>query len=598
MLGKAGNALKDISKTGLSWAGKNLSKAVNKIFGKTTVTGLSKYITPERRTSSILGSLYNEAQAMAEARGEATFTNPLQHNTGSYYADNPDFTTLYQLTNNKTGKIRLLTQEQIEKFWKIRQADKTIRRGQSTGKDAIFSKGKGMYPLVWDTSSRVVKTEDLPNLTKWMEYEDLEKYFIPQLTHDTALANKSDLTTVVRNRWFAIYEEMLKNGKVSKKDFPTQEHFLQRVLGHSTTAFESSYKLSDPAKYEESLSFAKILNDEYLKMFHPEIKLGDKISLYRSDWKHDFLENHPYSPAGYYGLDRIMAYNYGQLGTKSGGTRYRLDVDPRELMHVLPMGGLPDEFAQFIPQSIIDKGVLRKFPGLDASLSDRFIRQYSRGFPLQNYYRLQGISANNLKLSETERQQFEDFANLSRIVFESGIRVTDSGVSFENSPYETMKLLSRYLTSRTTSKDLSTWMNILKQKTGQDLLIPKWKTTKKADGGYISGPGGPRADLIPAMLSNGEYVIQSSAVSKYGQSMLDAINGGNFGPKYATGGIIKSYSVGGSTNDSSISLPAPQYNVNIVVNGANASADDIADMVATRFRRETESMSTGRSLRA
>jgi TP901 family phage tail tape measure protein len=121
---------------------------------------------------------------------------------------------------------------------------------------------------------------------------------------------------------------------------------------------------------------------------------------------------------------------------------------------------------------------------------------------------------------------------------------------------------------------------------------------KKADGGYISGPGGPRADLVPAMLSNGEYVIQSAAVSKYGQSMLDAINGGNFGPKYATGGIIKSYSVGGSTNDSSISLPAPQYNVNIVVNGANASADDIADMVATRFRRETESMSTGRSLRA
>ena len=119
-----------------------------------------------------------------------------------------------------------------------------------------------------------------------------------------------------------------------------------------------------------------------------------------------------------------------------------------------------------------------------------------------------------------------------------------------------------------------------------------------ANGGYISGPGGPKEDLIPAMLSNGEYVIQSAAVSKYGQSMLDAINGGNFGPKYATGGIIKSYNVGGSTNDSSLSLPAPQYNVNIVVNGANASADDIADMVATRFRRETESMSTGRSLRA
>jgi len=115
--------------------------------------------------------------------------------------------------------------------------------------------------------------------------------------------------------------------------------------------------------------------------------------------------------------------------------------------------------------------------------------------------------------------------------------------------------------------------------------------------GPVMGPGGPRDDLIPAMLSNGEYVIQASSVNKYGKTMMDAINGGNFSPRYATGGIMRSYSVGGDINNNSV-LPAPQYNVNIVVNGANASADDIADMVATRFRRETESMSSGRSLRA
>ena len=134
----------------------------------------------------------------------------------------------------------------------------------------------------------------------------------------------------------------------------------------------------------------------------------------------------------------------------------------------------------------------------------------------------------------------------------------------------------------------------------------KWGATiKAAYGGMIHaatgigpvmGPGGPRDDLIPAMLSNGEYVIQASSVNKYGSTMMDAINGGNFAPRYATGGIMRSYSVGGDINNNSV-LPAPQYNVNIVVNGANASADDIADMVATRFRRETESMSSGRSLR-
>lgn len=148
---------------------------------------------------------------------------------------------------------------------------------------------------------------------------------------------------------------------------------------------------------------------------------------------------------------------------------------------------------------------------------------------------------------------------------------------------------------------------------GKGSIYHKWAgtgwdtgTTKKAFGGIIHaatgigpvmGPGGPRDDLIPAMLSNGEYVIQASSVNKYGKTMMDAINGGNFSPRYATGGIMRSYSVGGDINNNSV-IPAPQYNVNIVVNGANASADDIADMVATRFRRETESMSSGRSLRA
>jgi TP901 family phage tail tape measure protein len=46
----------------------------------------------------------------------------------------------------------------------------------------------------------------------------------------------------------------------------------------------------------------------------------------------------------------------------------------------------------------------------------------------------------------------------------------------------------------------------------------------RADGGPISGPGGPREDAIPAMLSNGEYVHQASAVDYYGQGAMNAIN--------------------------------------------------------------------------
>ncbi|WP_416394226.1 MULTISPECIES: phage tail tape measure protein [unclassified Curtobacterium] len=56
----------------------------------------------------------------------------------------------------------------------------------------------------------------------------------------------------------------------------------------------------------------------------------------------------------------------------------------------------------------------------------------------------------------------------------------------------------------------------------------------KASGGYISGPGTGTSDSIPAMLSNGEYVIRAAAVQKYGVHTFDRINAS----RYATGGLV------------------------------------------------------------
>lgn len=48
-------------------------------------------------------------------------------------------------------------------------------------------------------------------------------------------------------------------------------------------------------------------------------------------------------------------------------------------------------------------------------------------------------------------------------------------------------------------------------------------TMLAADGGYITGPGGPRDDKIPARLSDGEYVINAAATKKH-RALLDQIN--------------------------------------------------------------------------
>lgn len=65
-----------------------------------------------------------------------------------------------------------------------------------------------------------------------------------------------------------------------------------------------------------------------------------------------------------------------------------------------------------------------------------------------------------------------------------------------------------------------------------------------ASGGYISGAGTSTSDSIPALLSNGEFVIKASSVKKYGLNFLNAVNSGVFSriktPKFATGGYVNS----------------------------------------------------------
>lgn len=59
---------------------------------------------------------------------------------------------------------------------------------------------------------------------------------------------------------------------------------------------------------------------------------------------------------------------------------------------------------------------------------------------------------------------------------------------------------------------------------------------KKAEGGFISGAGTSTSDSIPAMLSNGEYVIRAAAVRNIGVPTLNALNTGKY--HFANGGYV------------------------------------------------------------
>lgn len=78
---------------------------------------------------------------------------------------------------------------------------------------------------------------------------------------------------------------------------------------------------------------------------------------------------------------------------------------------------------------------------------------------------------------------------------------------------------------------------------GMNFTDSTGKAVEFATGGYVAGPGTGTSDSIPAMLSNGEYVITSQAVNRIGRDNLDAINAGRV-PDLGSGGGVTAISGG------------------------------------------------------
>jgi hypothetical protein len=102
-----------------------------------------------------------------------------------------------------------------------------------------------------------------------------------------------------------------------------------------------------------------------------------------------------------------------------------------------------------------------------------------------------------------------------------------------------------------------------------------------AMGGYITGPGGPTDDMVPAWLSSGEYVIQAASVDKYGKQFLDMVNA----QKLAAGGTVNlngpSQFVGSDSNNFVTDMG--EIFMNAMNSAFQAQAAQAATAAATAF---------------
>lgn len=98
-----------------------------------------------------------------------------------------------------------------------------------------------------------------------------------------------------------------------------------------------------------------------------------------------------------------------------------------------------------------------------------------------------------------------------------------------------------------------------------------------ATGGAVDGPGTGTSDSIPAMLSNGEYVLNAHAVDRLGVPFLNGLNTGRL-RVFASGGLVGS---GGAYNrPASVASSSSSTSNSITLNVSALDASSFADFLA------------------
>lgn len=107
---------------------------------------------------------------------------------------------------------------------------------------------------------------------------------------------------------------------------------------------------------------------------------------------------------------------------------------------------------------------------------------------------------------------------------------------------------------------------------------------KLAGGGSVRGPGGPRDDKIPAMLSDGEYVVNAAATKK-NRALLEAINNGRV-LRRADGGMISAPSLPSPSRIASAasSQAGPSFTYAPVIDARGADAAAVARLEQAQIK--------------
>jgi TP901 family phage tail tape measure protein len=498
--------------------------------------------------------------------------------------------------------------------------------------------------------------------------DEFDKIYGPNniVRYETPLMDQSDYGEALRIKFKKVYDELVRTGYIRKAWYDakgkrheqkataplpegaamgswsvrgkalTPYEFFKAVAGTlpdgNTSSRQAGANLNGKPNYlDRPDPFTQAVNQVYAQQHG--ILPGEKIRFWKYDLYGSPLKNDKGEPvaAGYYTLDKGMAYAYArgrgntpsQADLDSGSQNvfmgpgpemaqsrgaYYVDLYPHEVPQVLGLGGLKDEMAIVIGETLAKKksvftGMAKSSeyqyevdPGAIRGLSPW--KMYAPGNPwtVESDSAVFGVpiadSARMAYLLNTEqlslrlggKKEWSD-QSVSQVLKNAAPYITKDGTS----RFIAQDAIPRYWTSGAEE----VLERMLKAQEMYNLIrvhiqnLPRvefLKTLSKEipkvpgmyKGGLIKGPGTGTSDSIRATLgyagggsirvSNGEYVVKASSVRDYGVKTMDAINNGTARVGTESNGTV--------------------YNINMPVTSNNANPEIVANEVMRKLKLE------------
>lgn len=191
--------------------------------------------------------------------------------------------------------------------------------------------------------------------------------------------------------------------------------------------------------------------------------------------------------------------------------------------------------------SVLDAdGKLNAYSESGREAGDVLLEVRDKGNQLISTLQAQGATEDEVRAKDAElRQSFINTANQMGITGGDAERLADQilGIPAER---ETRIYADTSNATRTVEDFIAKVTGKTVTLTG-DYTSRPGVVVRKAQGGFITGPGTATSDSVPALLSNGEYVVNAKATS-YNRDLLEAINSGQIA-KFASGGLVDAYTV-------------------------------------------------------